>query len=81
MYVKITEDLYNQISDATLVDYEMENGLVSVDNIMSMLADLVLEIHNREEQLEDLQKEISENYELKKVDLYNEYGISEKDFI
>lgn len=76
--MNIDEKLLKTIRDIT-------NGLyfnpVSEDEIIDMLEELVNEIEHKEEQLSDLQYEIDNNYELKRTSLYEEYGVSEKDFV
>lgn len=73
---KITE-----ISDITATDYELKNNLILVDNLVAALEDMLYEYKHKEEELEDLKQDIDNNYELKRINLYEEYGISEKDFI
>lgn len=90
MYVKLDNPYYGlndnevaiikDISKITFADYEIEANHIPVDNLMVVIEDLLTEYHRKEEELEDLHNEISENYELKNVDLYSEYGISEADF-
>jgi hypothetical protein len=83
-YYKLNDNevaIIKDISKITFTDYEIEGGLIPADTLMVVIEDLLTEYHRKEEELEDLHNEISENYELKKVDLYSEHGISERDFI
>ena len=75
------------VLDITLVDYDIKwydaenhEGYIEEDSILSMLDDLMTEVHKKEEELEDLKQEIEDNYELKKIDPYEEYGVSKYDF-
>lgn len=83
MYYSLNEkelERINEISDITGVDYELKNNLIPVDSLMAALEDMLYEYHHKEEELEDLQNDIENNYELKRFDPYEEYGVSERDF-
>lgn len=69
-----------EISEITGTDYEITGKFIPVDNMMAALEDLLCEYHHVEEQLADLQYEVDNNYELKRIDMYEEYGVSERDF-
>lgn len=84
MYMVLTDTELNRIkkvSKITFTEYEVQGNFISGDTLLAALEDLLVSYHAKEEELEDLQKEISENYELKKVSLYEEYGVSERDFL
>lgn len=70
-----------RVSDITGVDYEITGKFVPVDSIVCALFDLLCEYGNKEDELEDLKKEVNEHYTLKHVDEYEEYGVSVNDFI
>ena len=83
MYWDLTdEDLekIKEISEVTGVDYELKGNLVPVDSLIYALKDMLYEYHNKEEELEDLHQDIEDNYEPKKIDPYEEYGVSRNDF-
>lgn len=69
-----------EISEITGTDYEITGKFIPVDNMMAALEDLLVQYHRKEEELDDLQYEIDNNYELKRLDPYEEYGVSDKDF-
>ena len=50
---------------------------VTIENLLSVIEDLSWEIEHYKEEIKDLKRDINENYELKKFDPYEEYGISE----
>lgn len=89
--MKIDDSNYltiKSVSDITLVDYDIKwydaenhEGYIEEDSILSMLDDLMAELHNKEEELQDLKQDIEDNYQPKKIDPYEEYGISRNDFI
>ena len=83
MYWELTdEDLekLEKIADITGVDYELKGNLVPVDSLIYALKDMLYEYHNKEEELEDLHQDIEDNYEPKKIDPYDYYGVSRHDF-
>jgi hypothetical protein len=73
--------IIKDISKITFTDYKIEGNLIEVDTLIGAIEDLLTEYHRKEEELEDLHNEISENYELKRVNPYEEYGVSEKEFL
>ena len=90
--ILIDQELYEIINKFTGVDYEGNfkkdgwygtdepNYIVSDDSILAMLEDLIWEIEHLKEKYEDLQEDVKENYEIKKFNPYNEYGVSPQDF-
>ena len=70
-----------KISDITGTDYELKWNLVPVDSLIYALLDMLTEYTNKQEEIEDLKQDIEDNYEQKKIDPYEEYGISMNDFI
>lgn len=84
MYWKLTnEDLekLNKIADITGVDYELKNNLVPVDSLIYALKDMLYEYHKKEDELADLKQDLEDNYEPKKIDPYEECGVSRYDFL
>lgn len=80
MYMKIDEEKLKQIQGITCTDYEAKLGYLPVESLNDIIDDLLLEIHRLEEKIEDMEQDIENNYELKNVNPYEEYGISERDF-
>lgn len=88
--MKVTPDNYvilKKASDITLVDYEIKwfdaekfDGYIDSEGLLSMVEDLIVEYHHKEEELEDLKQDIEDNYEPRKIDPYEEYGVSRYDF-
>jgi len=81
MYLKIDEEKIKEIEEISMTDYEAKLGYIHSDNLMSMIDDLLCEIHNLQGKVRDLEKEIDEDYEPKKINYYEEFGVSQKDFI
>lgn len=69
-----------EVEELTLSDYEIVGKFIKAANIMQALEDLLLEYHKLQEKLEDIEKDIDENYQVKDRDLYDECGVSVNDF-
>lgn len=83
MYWELTdEDLekIKEISEVTGVDYELKGNLVPVDSLIYALKDMLYEYHNKQEELKDLHQDIEDNYQPRKIDPYEENGVSRNDF-
>lgn len=80
MYTKIDEDKLKEIQSITMTDYEAKLGYLPTEILNDIIDDLLLEIHRLEEKIEDMERDIENNYKLKEVNPYTEYGISERDF-
>lgn len=80
-YVKFDKELIDEVEEITDVDYERKEDVLLADNVISIIKDLIYEIHKRDEMINDIKEEIEEKYELRQIDPYEEYGISERDFI
>lgn len=86
----VTPDNYETLkkaSEITLVDYDIKwydaenfEGQIDSDGLLSMIEDLIVEYHRKEEQLEDLKQDLEDNYVPRRIDPYEEYGVSRNDF-
>lgn len=76
--------LYEKISDITGTDYEVakhnNNYILAYPYIEMMLKDLVCAYEVLEEKLEDLKQDVKENYEPKKFNPWEEYGLNPNDY-
>lgn len=80
MYYKLNENEYQRIqkvSNLTNTDYELNGSFIPVENLMSVIEDLVYELNNLEEKYKDLEEDLETNYKPIPVDL----GLSDRDFI
>jgi len=71
-----------KVTEITGVDYD---GLewhqdITIESLINALDDMIFEYHNKEDEIRDLKQEIDNNYEPRKIDPYEEYGVSRKDF-
>ena len=84
MYYKLDNDEFEQIKKVEKLingDYDMVGNLIPVDCLMAVIEDLLTEMNNLEEKVKELENHIENNCELKCTNPYDEYGISEKDFV
>ena len=80
MYTEFDENLCKDIENITNTDYEMRGDLIEVEALKTMLEDMICAYDVLLEELEDEKKDKEENYELKKIDAYDYYGVSREDF-
>lgn len=52
-----------EVSDITMTDYEITGKFIPVENMMSAIEELLVELHRREEKIEDLEREEEKYYE------------------
>lgn len=81
MYVEVDNAILDEIEKITMTEYSKQNGMLEADSVEPMLNDLLCEIHHLEDKIKSLENDIENNYELKNINPYEEYGVSEKDFI
>ena len=65
MYIEVSNEemeRFKEISDITVTDYEIKGNFVPVVSLLTMIDDLLLELHEREEQIEDIKQDIQDNY-------------------
>lgn len=76
--------LYEKICDITGTDYELAKGngnyVLAYHDVDVMLRDLVCAYGVLEEKLEDLKQDVKENYEPKKFNPWEEYGLNPNDY-
>lgn len=80
MHLKIDGELKTKIEKITGTDYDFKGDFLPSENIEPMLRDLLVEIDRLEEKYNDIQQDIECNYEVKKINPYEAYGVSERDF-
>ena len=52
-----------EVSNITMTDYEITGKFIPVENMMSAIEELLVELHKKEEEIEDLKKEEERYYE------------------
>lgn len=61
-------------------DYERKGNYIELDSLICMIRDLLWEVDNLEEKITDLERDIEDNYEPRRFNPYEEYGVSESMF-
>lgn len=82
MYIEVSNkemERFKEISDITVTDYEFKGNFVPVVSLLAMVEDLLLELHNKEEQIEDIKQDIQDNY--RRISVSEQVCVSDKDFI
>lgn len=72
--------MMKEIVEITSTDYEIRGDFIPVDSLIGALYELLYQYHGIQEELENLKRDVDENYEVKNFDPYKEYGVSEHDF-
>lgn len=78
--VEKAEEVTGTTSDIVWLNKEEKSGYWFGESMFSMIEELLMEIDRLKEVNEDLIQDRDENYEPKKFNPYNEYGISEDNF-
>lgn len=84
MYYKLDTNEYRtimKIQELTNTDYEVLGNLIPVDSLMSCIDELLTEVERLQGKVKDLEDDIEQNYEVKRINPYEEYGVSERDFV
>ena len=71
MYQKLTFEDYELIKEVekeTMTDYELFGDFISQDSFICIIRDLMTELHNKKEEIEDL-----EEYRRQYCNLYDKY--------
>lgn len=78
-------DILKRVSEITCTDYEIKwfdaknvDGYIEENSLISMLEDLISEINRLEENIEDIKKDIEDNY--RPISAAEQIGYNEKDF-
>lgn len=81
MYYKLENDDFRTITRAssiTCTDYELLGNFIPVENMLSIIDDLITEIERLEERYKDFEQEVEENY--KPISYAEQIGYNVKDF-
>lgn len=84
IYYKIDSNYMNErlkrVSDITGTDYDLIGDFVPVESLVCMVEDLLVEYNAQVEKYEEYQKYVDE-YCVDTYNPYEEYGISQSDFV
>jgi len=62
MYLEINEKLIEKVKKITGFDYKSKGGLITYDDIVSMIEDLTCEYEVLQEKYDDFKKDVEDNY-------------------
>lgn len=75
-------EVFVKVEDFKLLKKYFKNyDFVSIDELCGLVEELDYQIEVLEEKVKDMEDDIEQFYEPKKFNPYEEYGISERDFI
>lgn len=85
MILKPTEkemETLAKVSEITGVDYDGKEWHqdITANSLIEALRDMIIEYHKLEEELEEQKEYCEKNHTAKRINYYEEYGISERDF-
>ena len=76
---------FDKVSKITGTDYEPievgEYAVIDINTFESIIEDLICEYETLQEKYDDRERDIKDNYEPKKTDDYEYYGVSRSDFV
>lgn len=78
VYVKIDDEIIKKVEAITMTDYDA-TSMMSVDKLVDILSDMIVEYERLEEEKEDLENDLENNYQ--KIDKNEQYEIYNHDFI
>lgn len=81
MYYKLDNNDFKTITKAsniTCSDYELLGNFIPVEKLLSVIADLIIEVERLEEKYKDFEQEVEDNY--KPISYAEQIGYDIKDF-
>lgn len=74
--LEIEKELISKVEDITRTDYLLGEENITVENLESMLKDMIYEYNCLKEEYEDYKRNVDENYTQNE----NDYGVSDREF-
>lgn len=78
-WIKLIKSASNTVGTAYDTDIDGED-YIEVEDLLRLIEELNYEVQHVQEELDDFKNEVEEYYEPKKIDPYEFYGVSRKDF-
>lgn len=84
MYIRVKdlgENLLKKVKFITNTDflYDEDKTLITVDSLIGMIEELVDSYEQKQEELDNLEKNLEDNY--RHISSVDQYGVSDDDFI
>ena len=81
MYIKLDSFFIDRLEEVTGLKYDKAGNYLPAEEVYKVLEDLVDELEKTQNKLIEYTKKVDEDYIEKKVDPYEFYGVSERDFV
>ena len=78
VYIKINDEIIRKLEAITMTNYNATD-MVSVEQLVDMLSDMIIEYDRLEEDKEDLENDLENNYQ--RIENKDQYEIYDRDFI
>ena len=62
VWVDIDNDILKKVQEATVTDYEAVGGKVTVDRLLGMVEDLIIELENKDDEIKEIIEDRESNY-------------------
>lgn len=79
MYIEIDKKTMEEVTEITGFSYTSKNDLISLDDVISIIEDLVCEYNVLKEKFEDYKENVRDNY--RQITPQEMYDIDDRDFI
>ena len=85
MYIELEKKIYKKVLEETNSFYgepinREDKVILEVEYISQIIEDLLDKNDSLKDKIDDLKEDMDNNYELKREDLYDTYGVSRNDF-
>ena len=62
VWVDIDEDVLKKVQEATITDYDSVDGKVTIDSLLGMVEDLIIELENKDDEIKEIIEDRDSNY-------------------
>ncbi len=62
VWVDIDEDILKKVQEATITDYEAVGGKVTIESLLGMVEDLLIELENKDDEIKEIVGDRESNY-------------------
>ena len=62
VWVDIDEDILKKVQEATITDYEAVGGKVTIESLLGMVEDLLIELENKDDEIKEIVDDKESNY-------------------
>lgn len=62
VWVDIDDDILKKVQEATITDYEAVGGKVTIESLLGMVEDLLIELENKDDEIKEIVGDRESNY-------------------